>query len=284
MTMTFIQHLLENEPTPTDNLLKVNSKDLLNVLLSAAGEQPIQENELKGFPKRLTVQKLVNIYENRLNESDTGRWDYDFNYDDDEARELGADAPPPPEKIPDHILRQFNSNVINKVNDYFARRDIEPVNIEDLNRIGDIFKRALSNDPQEIANIGRQVYNSRDDEGDIGAEEEELDVIRDRAKENMTQKYAGVRKRNEENAARARGRKSGQRDPRGDAAEERMQHQMMHGAEEEEAKDELGPNPLDVDDELQGRDIPASQKFGTDAWRDKVRQDYHNIKDRKRNK
>jgi len=277
MTMTFIQHLLENEPTPTDNLLKVNSKDLLNVLLSAAGEQPIQENELKGFPKHLTVQKLVNIYENRLNESDTGRWDYDFNYDDDEARELGADAPPPPEKIPDHILRQFNSNVINKVNDYFARRDIEPVNIEDLNRIGDIFKRALSNDPQEIANIGRQVYKSRDDEGDIGAEEEESNMPARRDRMKSISREINTDLDNIHNKSLPSNKRFKQQGKRFD-------RRMGLNAEEEETNDVLGPNPLDVDDELQGRDIPDSQKFGTDAWRDKVRQDYHNIKDRKRNR
>lgn len=66
MSLTFIQHLLENEATSKENLLEVNSEDFLNILLAAAGEEPLQEGELEGFPKHMTVGELINIYEGRM--------------------------------------------------------------------------------------------------------------------------------------------------------------------------------------------------------------------------
>ena len=64
--MNFIQHLLENTPSTKEKLLEVNSEDFLNVLLAAAGEEPLQESEMEGIPENMTVAELIDIYEGRM--------------------------------------------------------------------------------------------------------------------------------------------------------------------------------------------------------------------------
>ena len=82
MTFTFIQHLLENEPSK-ESLLEVNTEDFLNVLLAGAGEETLREGELEGIPERMTVGALINMYENRM---PPPKMNYNFD-------EVGADAP-----------------------------------------------------------------------------------------------------------------------------------------------------------------------------------------------
>jgi len=214
--MRFIQHLLEAAPSNKEKLLEVNSEDFLNVLLAAAGEDSLQEGELAEIPEYMTVGELINMYEGRM---PPPRMNYDF----------------------DEVDPDVNKNSFRDAGRH--RRSEE--------RSGSALNSADGRDPRynpsraELAADREWEAEQRwERQAMHGTEEEEsLADIRQRAKEDMTRRFAGVRKRNAENVAKARGRKSGQRDPRGDAAEERMQHQMMHGTEEEEVR---GPAKRDM--------------------------------------
>ena len=144
--MRFIQHLLENTPSTKEKLLEVNSEDFLNVLLAAAGEEPLQENELEGLPEHMTVAELIDMYEGRM---------------------------PPP-----------------RMN--YSFDEVDP----------DV-------DAKSFSRAGAARRNAERSEGDYNRE---------------------MGFRDAENERTRSGRFQGMDD------EERMQHQMMHGTEEEEAK------------------------------------------------